>query len=80
MMKKLLLLMTFGALLMAAGGCHIGECWREAWRSRLCPQQQQQAVIYADPCVTADPCGSPCGSPCGVTTTTPVIAPGPATR
>jgi len=62
-MRKLLILAVLSVLLGGAAGCRIGECWREAWRSRFGPQPQQQAVIVSDPCVVADPCCSPCGAP-----------------
>jgi hypothetical protein len=74
-MKKLLTLAILATLFSAAGGCRIGECWREAWNSRFHPQQQQ-TVVVSDPCMMTDPCCSPCGSPCGCTSA-PVMTPGP---
>jgi hypothetical protein len=62
-MRKLLALAVLSVLLGGATGCRIGECWREAWCSRLCPQRQQ-AVIVSEPCVVTDSCCNPCCSPC----------------
>jgi hypothetical protein len=75
-MKKLLMLSALGLVLLAASGCRVCECWREAWGSRFRPQPQpQQAVIVTEqPCVVTDSCCSPCSSPC---TSAPAIVPGP---
>ena len=78
-MKKLLVIAVLGMLFSSAGGCRIGECWREAWNSRF---GRQESVMVCDPCVVSDPCGtscpsacSPCGSDGGATT----VVPGPVT-
>jgi hypothetical protein len=65
-MKKLMILLAFGAMLAATTGCHMGECWTYAWNSRFhpernaprCQQCQQQAVVV-DSC---DSCGDPCAT------------------
>jgi len=61
-MRKLLALAVLSVLLGGAAGCRIGECWREAWRSRFCPQPQQ-TVIVSEPYVVTDACSNPCASP-----------------
>jgi hypothetical protein len=61
-MKTLLRVAILVMLIGGASGCRIGQCWREAWCSRLCPQRQQ-AVIVADPCVMSDPCCGSCSAP-----------------
>ena len=62
-MKKLLALVVLSLMLSCAAGCRIGECWREAWRSRFCPQPQQSMVV-SEPCVVSDSCCSPCATQC----------------
>jgi hypothetical protein len=56
-MKRMMMLIVFGALLSAASGCHLGECWRSTWGGR----HQQQTVVVSEPCCVSD---SPCDS-CG---------------
>lgn len=68
-MKKQLMLLAFGILMVAASGCHVGECWRYAWNSRFHPERnapQGQTVIMGDPCDPCDPCGggAPMAAPC----------------
>ena len=68
-MKKQMMLLVFGALLVAMTGCHAGECWTWAWNSRFHPERNaphaQQPVVYeqSDPC---DDCGGgmPMAAPC----------------
>jgi hypothetical protein len=69
-MKRVMMLLVCGALLVGATGCHVGECWRYAWNSRFHPERnapQAQPFVVADPC---DPCCDSCG---GATT----VVPGP---
>jgi hypothetical protein len=86
-MKRLLTFAVLGVLLGGLSGCHICECWHEAWNSRTAAPcaQQRPAVVVAQPCVVTDsccsPCASPCASPCGSPCTScgtpaPVITPG----
>ncbi|MCE5303469.1 MAG: hypothetical protein LLF97_10225 [Planctomycetaceae bacterium] len=88
-MKKFMLLMILGSLVCITGGCHFGECWREAWGARRAARQQP-SVVMTEPCVVSDcpvvteccpsPCASSC-SPCATTTTVaPSLAPTPAGR
>jgi hypothetical protein len=69
-MKKSMLLIALGILLLGTTGCHIGECWTWAWNSRFHPERNAPA---AQPCIVADPC-DPCGDPCA---TGPMVVPGP---
>ncbi len=84
-MKKLLVVVTLSAVLAAASGCHIAECWRWAWNSRFHPERNAPP---AQPCVMVDPCVDPCGgtvvsegtvvSGGGCTScAAPVVTPGP---
>jgi hypothetical protein len=68
-MKKLMILLVFGALLAGTTGCHVAECWRYAWNSRFHPERNAPP---AQPCVIADPCCDPCADPCGA----PMVVPG----
>ena len=77
-MKKLMILLVFGTLLVGASGCHVCECWNYAWNSRfhperVAPRQQAQAVTVVDPCdgpmVVEPSSGGGCG--CGVQSVTP---------
>jgi len=70
-MKKLMILLVFGTLLVGMTGCHVTECWRYAWNSRFHPERNAPP---AQPCVVADPC-DPCGDPCGCGA--PMVTPGP---
>jgi hypothetical protein len=70
-MKKLMMLLACGILLLGTTGCHVGECWTYAWNSRFHPERNAppaQRCVVVDQC---DPCGEPCG--CGGTT----VVPGP---
>jgi hypothetical protein len=74
-MKKLMILLVFGTLLVGASGCHVCECWNYAWNSRFHPElvaPRQQAVTVVDPCdgpMVVEPSGGGCG--CGVQSVTP---------
>jgi hypothetical protein len=61
-MKKLMILLVFGTMLVGMAGCHMGECWTYAWNSRFHPERNAPRV-QAQPCVMVDPC-DPCGDPC----------------
>jgi hypothetical protein len=65
-MKKAFALVVLCVLFSGTAGCRIGECWREAWQSRFCPQQQRTVIVAEPPCVMSDSCASPCGTcaPC----------------
>lgn len=76
-MKRLILLMMFGMLLVGATGCRVAECWRYAWNSRFHPQPQP-TVVVSEPCVVNDSCCNPCSTPCAMpATVTPTLSPTP---
>jgi hypothetical protein len=74
-MKKLMMLLVCGILLLGTSGCHIADCWRYAWNSRFHPERNaqptQRSVTVVDPCDPCDPCGDPCGGG------TQMVVPGP---
>jgi hypothetical protein len=74
-MKKLMILMVFGALLAGTTGCRVAECWNYAWNSRFHPERN---APRAQPCVV-DPCDSVVGEStgCGCGYNAPNITPGP---
>jgi hypothetical protein len=71
--KRMLILTTLGIVLVAAGGCHVCECWDYAWNSRYRERNcaAQPCAQPCGPCVVTDSCCSECGpaivapSPCG---------------
>jgi hypothetical protein len=66
--KRLLTFAIVATIYVGASGCclsRICPCFREAWNSRFNPPQQQQAVMYTDPCVVTDSACMPCESSCG---------------
>jgi hypothetical protein len=60
-MKKLMMLLVLGILLVGTTGCHVGECWRWAWNSRFHPERNAPAAQH---CIMVDPCDQ-CCDPCG---------------
>jgi hypothetical protein len=72
-MKKLMMLLVLGILLVGTTGCHIGECWRWAWNSRFHPERN--APVGQQQCIMVDPCCDPCANPCGGGA--PMVVPGP---
>ena len=75
-MKRLMMLLVCGILLVGATGCHVGECWTYAWNSRFHPERNappaQQRCVVVDPC---DPCGDPCGNGSTMVVPGPMSAP-----
>jgi hypothetical protein len=68
-MKKQMMLLAFGILMVAASGCHVGECWRYAWNSRFhpernAPQAQTCVPVECDPCDACGGGGVPMAAPC----------------
>ena len=71
-MKKLMILLVFGTLLVGMTGCHVSECWTYAWNSRFHPERN--APRAQPPCVMVDSC-DPCDDPCA--SGAPMVTPGP---
>ena len=72
-MKKLMILLVSGTLLVGMTGCHAMDCWTYAWNSRFHPERNapraQQCVMVEsdDGCCEQCPCGG--GAP--------MVTPGP---
>ncbi len=52
-MKKLMILLVFGTLLIGASGCHITECWDYAWNSRFHPERLAPRASHASSSIHA---------------------------
>ena len=66
-MKRKMMLLVFGILLLGTTGCHVTECWNYAWNSRFHPERNAppvQRVIMVDPGDDACGEGAPMVAPC----------------
>jgi hypothetical protein len=66
-MKKQMMLLAFGILLVGMTGCHVGECWNYAWNSRFHPERnapRAQQTIIVDECDDSCGGGMPMAAPC----------------